>query len=196
MATGPAWLFLALKVDGHDSDYIQKKLFPATTVGSQPSLGRATRRTTKAIGDLLAGTASGTFGGNLFATVLDNAGTLAAGSIACTQLNAAGNYVRWTYGALTVTLTEGTDFAAGASDTTCATNLAAAINAHDLLSGLYTATSSTGTVTVTAKLPTQLIEDVAMSTDDATAFALTQVTGGTEGAAKIFLQQFWANRGK
>src|SRR5690606_28896848 len=142
MATGPAWLFVALKVDGHDSDYLQKKLFPATTVGSQPALGRATRRATKAIGDLLAGTAGGVYGGNLFCTVLDDAGTRAAGEIDCTQANAEGNYVRWTYGAQTRQLTEGTEFVRGANDAECADNLAAAGNADDLLRTLYTFTAN------------------------------------------------------
>lgn len=319
MATGPAWLFVALKVDGHDSDYLQKKLFPATTVGSQPALGRATRRATKAIGDLLTGTAGGVYGGNLFCTVLDDSGTRAAGAISCTQSNASGDYVRFTYGAQQVTLTEGVDFSRGTNDEDLAENLGEAINEHPILGSIliaepnkaavdalidltndltvnylahiasntyhndedtdntvpsdpvttveeaiarlnaikaaYTAhiadtnlhdqadatntvsasdatsittantlaselktdfnahrvqpgvhdandsdnvvtesTAAVGVIVLTSKLPTQLAQDLAMSTGDATAFSLTQLTGGTEGAAKIFLQQFWANR--
>lgn len=194
MATGPAWLVLALKLDGHDSEYIKQKLTGASTVGTQLADGRFTKKALRGVENILSGAAGGAYGANVWATVLDNAGTLATGNIACTQANASGNYVRFTYGALTITLTEGTDFARGASNTTCAANLAAAINAHAVLGSIYTALGAVGDCGLTAKLPTALIQDIAISTDDATAFGLTQLTGATEGAAKVFLQQIWTNR--
>src|SRR5690606_38323895 len=85
--------------------------------------------------------------------------------------------------------------AADATTLTTAITLADEIktdyNAHRSQSGVHDSddagnavtesSSAPGDVTVTANMPTQLIEDVAMSTDDGTAFGLTQVTGGTEG---------------
>ena len=112
--------------------------------------------------------------------VFDDQGTAPTGTIACTQANAAGNYVEFEIGGQTIRLTEGTDFDAVASDTTCGTALAAAINADAVLSVFFTATDATGTVTLTGDLgPTQAMHDIDMTTDDATAFALTQVGAGT-----------------
>lgn len=112
--------------------------------------------------------------------VFDDQGTAADGTIACTQANAAGNYVEWEIGGQTVRLTEGTDFDAGASDTTCGANLAAAMNADRTLSTFGTAAAVTGTVTYTYDLgPTQAAHDIDMTTDDATAFGLTQIGAGT-----------------
>jgi hypothetical protein len=193
MATGPAWLTLRLKISGRDSEYLKNKLLAATTVGSQLADGRATRKVAVAASNLLAALASGVLKGKLWVEVTSDSGTYPTGAIACTQANAAGNYVRWTYGALTITLAEGTDFLRGASDTTCATNLAAAINAHPVLGSLYTAAGDAGDCELTGKIPGAALTDIAMSTDDATAFGITALSGGTEGAAKVFMQQVWQN---
>lgn len=132
--------------------------------------------------------------GNLLAAILDSTIALPTGNIACTRANAAGNVVNFVWGGKTITLTEGVDFLRGASDTTCAANLAAAINAHAVLGKLLTATGAVGDCGLVGKWGTSILHDIAMTTDDATAFSFTQLTGGTEGAAQFFLQQFTMNR--
>lgn len=180
-----AYVVMVVKVSSLSSTDVQKKYFPIT--GSSPA---AARRATEGMGQLLTAMSSGVVKGVVTASVMDATGTLSTGSIACTQANAAGNYVRFTWGAQTITLTEGTDFARGASNTTCGDNLATAINAHATLKNIMSAAAVTGTVTLTAKYPTALAHSVTMSTDDATAFGLTAFASGTTGAAKFFLQAF------
>lgn len=113
--------------------------------------------------------------------------TAATGSIVCTQANAAGNYVRFTSHGVAVTLTEGTDFARGASDTTCGAALATAINAHATLSRIMSASASTGTVTVTGRMKGILPHAITIATDDGTAFALTQFASGVMSTDGTFL---------
>ena len=137
----------------------------------------------------MSAVSGGTIASNVWVSVEDDTGTKPTGTIACTQANAAGNYVRFTYGGNDITLTEGTDFQDGASDDDCGSNLATAINAHAQLSEVMDAVNASGTVTVTMKVPGSEFEDIAMSTDDGTAFSLTQIggdTAGAEGAAQYF----------
>jgi hypothetical protein len=146
------------------------------------------------VDDLMNGIAGGVRRGNVVATILDTSFTASTGTIACTQANAAGNTITFTYGAKTVVLTEGASgengIARGASNTTCAANLATCINAHPILGPLITALGSVGNCGLTSNLPTCLLQDIAMTTDDATAFSFTQLTGGTEGAAQFFPVHF------
>lgn len=143
---------------------------------------------------LLARIDSGAVQGKVGIVAYDDQGTAADGTIACTQANAAGNYVEFEVGGQTIRLTEGTDFEDGASDTECGDNLAAAINADPVLSTFMTAVNVTGTVTVTIDLgPGQAFHDIDMATDDATAFALTQIGAGTAGdpgsAGQVWIAQ-------
>jgi phage tail sheath gpL-like len=96
------------------------------------------------------------------------------------------------------TLTEGATgkggFSRGTSNTEMAANLAAAINAHPVLGGVYTATAAAGTVTIVGKIPGPLLHSVVITTNDATAFGLTQLAGGTWGAAGLGLQHIWTGR--
>jgi hypothetical protein len=190
MAT--SWVVVALKVTNRSSTDVKRDLFGAGTVGSQGK--RYASRLVAGLGKLLMGVVSGVRQGNLYCTVLDDAGTRSTGNIACTQANAAGNFVRFTFGGVAITLTEGVDFVRGASDTTCAANLAAAINAHVILGPLMTALGAVGNCGLTSKIPGAIPQDQAITTDDATAFALTQLTGGTEGAAQFYLQHWDANK--
>jgi hypothetical protein len=186
------WLLVALRVENQSASDIKNIIAQGTIGTGGKYLGR---RAVNGISRLLMAAAGGTRGqGNLWATVTDNTGALSTGVVACVQANAAGNWVRWTFGAQTITLTEGVDFARGASNTTCAAALAAAINAHPVLGGLFTAVGSVGNCNITSKIPTALMHDITMTTDDATAFTFTQLTGGTEGAAQFFLQHFDLNR--
>lgn len=191
MAT--SWLVVALKVTDRSAADLKRDLTRQTgTVGSQ---GKHWARVVVAgITKLLTGAVSGVRKANLYATVLDDSGTRPTGNVACTQANAAGNFVRFTYGAIQVTLTEGVDFVRGATDTTCAANLAAAINANTILGAQITALGAVGNCGLTGKLPTALLQDWAITTDDGTAFVLTQLTGATEGAAQFALQHFDCNK--
>lgn len=189
MASG--WLVMALRVENAAAADIKNEIVQGTVGSSGKYYGR---RAANGVSKLLARCAGGVSQGNLWLSVFDSTAAFATGAVACTQANAAGNFVRFTWGGVQITLTEGTDFVRGASNTTCAANLAAAINANVVLGSLMTAAGSVGNCNLTMKVPTQIVENIVISTDDATAFALTQFTGGTAGAAQFFLQQFDLNR--
>ena len=188
MAT--SWLIVALRMDNTVAADTKNRLLQGTIGTSGKYFGR---RAVNGIERLLGRAVGGAAQGQLWATVLDDAGTRGTGNIACTRANAANDTITFTYGAKAVVLTEGVDFLRGASDTTCAANLAAAINAHVVLGGLFTALGAVGDCGLTARLPTVLLQDFAITTGDATAFTLTQVTGGTEGAAQFLPQRFDMN---
>lgn len=199
MATADGWLVLAIRLRRRNSLKIQEHLLGATTVGTRPAEGMSTRRAFKGVSDILAALASGVYTGNVFGTILDGTGgTYSTGNIACTQANASGDTITFTWGTLTVVLTEGASgvngFARGASNTTCAANLAACINAHPVLSPLVTALGSVGNCGLTSRVPGLMVQSLTMSTNDATAFSFTQLTGAVLPTARMFLQQFWANR--
>lgn len=196
-----SWVIIAVKVIDHAAVDIKNQITQATigTSTGTPSAALG-KRFVNATGNLLKSLLHGVKRGNIYATVLDNSATYSTGNIACTQANAAGNTITFTYGAKTVVLTEGASgengFARGASNTTCAANLAACINAHSILSSTLTALGAVGDCGLTANVPTALLQDIAMTTDDGTAFAFTQLTGGNEGAAQFFPQEFTVNRSR
>jgi len=142
--------------------------------------------------------AGGTYHGNVYVHAYDNTGTALTGQIACTQLNAAGKTITFTYGGLTIVFTEGTTgaqgFARGASNTTTASALAAAITAHPVLGTLLAAVGSVGNVNLTSKLPANTLAALTMTTNDGTAFSFTQLTGATIGVATVFPQHLPANK--
>lgn len=181
-----SYVVAVFKLTNMDATSLKRRVFPETGIGSA-----AANRAVNNIAKLAQAVAVGARAGSLVAaTVIDDAGTKPAGSIVCTRANAATDTVTFTYAGQTVVFTEATDYVRGASDTTCGANLAEAINANAILKTILTAVSVTGTITITTKVPTALAEDIIMSTSDGTAFALTQITGGTAGAAQFFLQGF------
>lgn len=189
-----SWLIMAVKVKDHTAANLKRDLYPGTIGGSTGTPAeRLAARLSGFVSTYLRAINGGVKRGNIFATVLDTAGTLPAGNIACTRANAAGNWVRFTYGGNAITLTEGADFLRGASDTTCAANLAAAINNHAILGPLLTATPAVGDCALAGNIPTALLQDIAITTDDATAFGLTALTGATEGASQFFPAHFGTN---
>lgn len=135
------------------------------------------RGTVRGVQALLDAIGSGSVNGAVFTRLMNNGGTKAAGTIACTRANAATDTVTIEG----VTLTEGTDFLRGADDNACATNLTACIEAHNILKRIVDATASTNTVTVTFKIPAVAGNALAMTTNDATAFAITAPTNGASG---------------
>jgi hypothetical protein len=183
-----AYVLALIKVTNLVAEDVQRRYVPEHGVGQH-----AAKRAANGLARLGADLAGGTLAGAISAlSVVAADGTVSTGAIACTRANAAGNYVRFTFGTLTITLTEGSgaDFLRGADDTATGANLAVAINANAILKTIMTAVSVTGTITLTAKFPTAVPHMVAMSTDDATAFALTAFASGTQGTANFFLQGF------
>lgn len=187
MAT--SYVVLVIKAQNASAKTLKDKFFRGA--GAKPGGRFGARQALTAISNLLVAIVAGTIRGSVFGSLIDDTGTKATSTIACVQASALANYVRWTFGAQTITLTEGTDFVRGASNATLGVNLKTAINAHQVLRQLFVATDNgTGTVTCTPKFPTSLMHNVTMSTDDAVAFVLTQATGGTAGAAQFFLRGF------
>lgn len=186
-------LVLALRVEGRAA-VDGKNLITTSAMNTSAAADRYTRNLIRMVQRELKACEGGSVQGNLYASIIDSTATLDAGAVACTQANAAGNFVRFTYGGIQITLTEGVDFARGASDTTCAAALAAAINAHAILGKEFLAANSTGTCNFTSKIASAVVRNWVLTTDDATAFGLTQLTGGTAGAAQFALQHFPLNR--
>lgn len=182
-----SWLIMAVRVKDRSALDLKNKITQGTITTQGTTL---TRRFINFVEDTLNSFLGGVKRGNIVATIVDTSFTASTGNIACTQANASGDTITFTYGAKTVVLTEGASgengFARGASNTTCAANLAACINAHSILGPLITALGSVGNCGLTSKVPTCLLQDIAMTTSDGTAFAFTQLTGGTEGAAQFF----------
>lgn len=84
------------------------------------------------------------------------------------------------------TLTAGTDWTVGASNTTCATALAAAINAHATLSTIVYATSSAAVVTITALQAGLLGNYIALASSGAQiSVSGSYLAGGTGGAGTV-----------
>lgn len=187
-----SWLIMAVRVKDRAALDLKNKITQGTIVGGDG--GKLHKRFINFAEDLLNGLLGGTKRGNIVATILDTSATFSTGNIACVQANAAGDTITWTYGGKTVVLTEGatgeSGFARGASNTTCATNLAACINAHSVLGPLFTALGSVGNCGLTANIPTALLQDFALTTSDGTAFSFTQMTSGNEGAAQFIPVHF------
>lgn len=186
-----SWIVMAVRVKNLSAADLKNKITLASITTQGASLSR---RFLDFIEDTVNAIKGGVRRGNVVATVLDTSFTASTGNIACVQANAAGDTITFTYGAKTVVLTEGATgengFARGATNTTCAANLAACINAHSILGPLITALGSVGNCGLTANLPTCLLQDIAMTTSDGTAFSFTQLTGGNEGAAQFFPVHF------
>lgn len=126
----------------------------------------------RAVAELLRAIEAGTLSGNVTTSIENAGGDVAIAKIACTRANASGDTVTLEG----IVLTEAVDFLRGASDTTCGDNLAAAINAHAVLKNLVVATAATGTITLTMRIPGSTGSNLALTTSDATAFAITLPT--------------------
>lgn len=185
------YLVLALRIEGRAAVDLKNQI-TGSAIGNN---GNAySQRLVQMVQRELKACSGGTRQGNLYASILDSTAALPTGQIACVQANAAGDTVTFTYGGVAIVLTEGVDFLRGASNTTLAAALAAAIVAHPVLGKLLDAVGSVGNCNLTGKVPTALLHDIAISTNDGTAFSFTQLNGGNEGAAQFFLQHFALNR--
>ena len=82
----------------------------------------------------------------------------------------------------------------GTDNTTAGANLAAAIRRHPALGGLYTATAAGNVVTLTGKIHGRPLNNLLVTTNDATAFTIVQPVGGADAAGGIFLNHIWTGR--
>jgi len=137
--------------------------------------------------DLLSRLASGSAVGKLISLVDAADGTAASnGAIACTQASvSAGDYVdvgdcRFTVSATPSDNPADGEFAAGASDTACGDNLAAAINAHPKLANVLTAANTTGSVALTM-IDKGIQGNLMRLAKSGSGFALTQPSNGAVG---------------
>lgn len=199
------WLHLVVKLTDKPDGFMARKLVESPNWGSAATgtdqggkLGP--RRIFRQLRNILTALAAGVYHGKAWVvTFTDTGAVLATGAIACTQANAGGKTITFTYGGVGIVLTEaGTGvagFAKGASDTTLAAALAACINAHPVLGGVMTAAGSSGTCNLTAKIPAAgIAQNIVITTNGATAFSLTQFSGGTPGATKIWPQALGINK--
>lgn len=109
----------------------------------------------------------------------------ASASIAITHANVTNNDTVTICNTVITAATSGngtTSWTIGANATADATAMAACINANTTLNKIVSASASSGTVTLTARQEGVVGNGLALSTSDATAFALTAFAGGTGGA--------------
>lgn len=209
MATADSFLTITVRFRRRNIAWIREHLYtlPPSKIQRQFADGMVTIRAFSKIASLLRGVVAGVYSGNVWIAAQEGPGgvlpaTYPAGTITCTQANAANDTITFNWGGQTVVLTESATltgpnfFNRGANDAACAQNLAACINRHPTLGGMFGATVATNVVTVTSKLPGAMARNTSMSTSDGTAFALVQVTGGAEGGAAFFPTQIWVNKAR
>lgn len=113
----------------------------------------------------------------------------ASGSVAITHANVTNSDTVTIGGVVITAATSGngtSSWTIGADATADAVAMAACINANTTLNKVVTASAATGTVTITCNQKGLVGNFIVMSTSDATAFALTQLTGGTGGVNGAF----------
>jgi phage tail sheath gpL-like len=187
-------LLVAIKLSDRDSSYIEDALRGSMSdyaSAATQSITRDKRRIAKGIADLLTGLAGGTMQGDLWVAVPGTDSVLRTKTISCTQATSADEAVTFACGGVSIVLTEGVDFEAGASDTTEAAALVVAINAHAELGRIFSATSAIGVVTVTAKFPGQIMDDWVLTGGTGLVVATTPggvVVLGDYGTARIALR--------
>lgn len=157
------------------------RIWPAVGPGD-PNSHRLASNITK----LLTAVAGGAYRGNAWVTVNDDTAVAGAGTITPTYANMANDWIEWRYNGVAIArLTEGVDYLRGANLAAATVALAAAINAHPILRGLVNAGSTATTVPLVSTAPEPLGGSVTMATNDATAFAFVQITGGTLGVTRL-----------
>ena len=185
-----SWLHVRLRLNNKPTGWLTEKLVSKVLGVNEARFSQ--RRVIDAIRTLLSGDVG------LYVTASDDTGLFPTGSIVATQANAAGDTLTFTYRGMAVVLTEGAagkgGWSRGATDAEAGANLAAAITRHPVLGGILYATAVGGTVTLTGKVPGVIMHSIVITTNDGTAFALTQLSGGTEGGAALFLQNVWTGR--
>lgn len=157
----------------------------------------ADRKGARALSDLLASIAGGARNGKITLGVGGSVFAQATGTVLLAQASITAADIVYV-GSVGFVATNGAvtpgqaTFDMRTSDTAAAASLAAQINAHASLSGIVTATSSTGTVTITSVQVGELNNHITLAKVDANnaAFILngsantvhqTTLTGGTGG---------------
>lgn len=141
--------------------------------------------------------AAGSYDAKVFAALAgSDTGTAGTGTVVCAQASAvAGDTVSIGDTTFTVRASPSTDpklgeFAAGASDTACGDNLAAAINAHPALKGFGTAANVDGTITFTMTDKGLHANLLNITSSNGTAFTCTSPTNGAEGTLNSQLRRY------
>lgn len=129
----------------------------------------------------------GVTGGNYPASLSFNVGAVkAAGTITFSSTGPTNNQT-CTIGNVTFTAktsgATGNQFNISATPATVAANLAAAINASASLSGIVTATSLLGVVTITAAVPGTLGNGIQLANVDLSNAVFVALSGGSDGTA-------------
>lgn len=157
------------------------RIWPASGPGDPNS-----HRVASNVAKLLTGVLGGVYRGNGWVTVNDDTAFAATGTITPTYANMANDWIEWRYNGVAIArLTEGIDYVRGANLAAATAALATAINNHPILRGLVNAGSSATAVSLIGTAPEPLAGNITMATNDATAFTLVQLTGGTVGATKL-----------
>lgn len=171
--------FLNIIVNTVDSiAMITDQLYPATGGSVPDSVNRIAR--------YMDGLANGNF---YFTSITEQIGALRA-TATITSTGSASNGETMSLANVTLTAeTSGADptmgqFNISGTVATQAANIAAAINATPALSGIVTATSSLGVVTVTASHPGVSGNAIQMS-EALTNVTVTQFSGGSNGTATV-----------
>lgn len=146
--------------------------------------------------NLLEALASGILVGKVSVFQDSGDGTAATGNVACVQatvatgdtLTVAGNVFTVVASSPSADPSQG-EFVKGASDTACAANLAAAINASPFLKGMVTAAGSVGNCALTAVDKGTAGNLIVMSATG-TGFTLTQMASGAKGTVKRQVRTF------
>jgi hypothetical protein len=136
--------------------------------------------------NLLKGLASGTVDGSVDVHYSATDGVAASGTITITHANVTNNDTTTIANTVITAATSGngtTSWTIGADATADATAMAACINANTTLNKIVVATSALGVVTVTSVVKGLIGNGLALTTSDATAFALVAFTGGTGGSS-------------
>lgn len=151
------------------------------------SLSSSTRDPSKIAQNLvhiIEGAVGGSYNYSMDIQSSTSAKAVASGTIVITHANVANTKTTTIGGVVITAATSGngtTSWTIGASATADGIAMAACINANTTLSPHLIATQSSGTVTLTSRLGGSITNLIVMSTSDATAFALTQLSGGAGG---------------
>lgn len=197
----PGWLHLSLRLANRDADYIADRLGVTkgtSAAGTARGGNLPSRRAVQALTNILRGIVNGIYEGNLWLGVTAGGGAFGTATITPTYANGAGDSLVFTYAGLAITLVEGVTaskegFARGASLATQCAAIVAAINAHPVLGGLVLASTNSTVVTLTSKTDGATAPFV-LSTNDGTAYAFAQFSGGTTGTARLYRQHILSNR--